>query len=498
VGTTRKPRTLDPADAYELRSLVLIKNLCDRLYSYEPGSTELKPQLATALPKISGDGLTYTIPVRSGVLFHDGTPFNAEAMAFSLNRFMQNKGKPHLLLAERVESIKATNPQELIIKLKKPFAAFSATLAYTGACALSPKAYEIGEKKFAPNTFVGTGPYKLVKDDSDKLELAPFENYWGKKPENKGVVVQIFLNNPANLYNALTTGAIDVAYLSLDADQVRDLQKREKTEPWQTIGFDGISASYMVLNARQKPLDNVLVRQAIAAMVDRNLINDRVLYGQGQPLYSIIPSTFDVSQPVFKGVYGDGNVTKAQELLKQAGYTPENPLRLKIWYSSSSLPLRLAAALLVDYADQKMGGLLKLETDTVEGPTFYANVGKGVYQISLSDWYPDFLDADNYIQPFLSCPKGSVENGCEEGGSQNQGLFYYNDTMNKLISDQAAAKDPLVRNKILADIQGLLVKDVPLIPLWQSRNYVFARKNISGVAIDPLQNLPYETIKRIE
>ena len=66
VGTTEKPRTLDPADAYELGSLSLVFNMSDRLYTYEPGSTEIKPQLATALPKVSADGLTYTIPIRKG------------------------------------------------------------------------------------------------------------------------------------------------------------------------------------------------------------------------------------------------------------------------------------------------------------------------------------------------------------------------------------------------------------------------------------------------
>ncbi|MEY3221861.1 MAG: hypothetical protein RLZZ203_717, partial [Cyanobacteriota bacterium] len=80
IGTTEKPRTLDPADAYELGSLSLVFNMSDRLYTYEPGSTEIKPQLATELPKVSTDGLTYTIPIRKGVVFHDDTPFNAKAM----------------------------------------------------------------------------------------------------------------------------------------------------------------------------------------------------------------------------------------------------------------------------------------------------------------------------------------------------------------------------------------------------------------------------------
>ncbi len=156
IGTTGKPRTLDPADAYELASLGLVFNMSDRLYTYEPGSTEIKPQLATALPKVSQDGLTYTINLRKGVVFHDGTPFNAEAMAFSIKRFIENKGKPSFLLSDTVDSVKATGEYELTIKLKKPFAAFPSLLAFSGVCPVSPKAYELGAGKFKPETFVGT------------------------------------------------------------------------------------------------------------------------------------------------------------------------------------------------------------------------------------------------------------------------------------------------------------------------------------------------------
>lgn len=156
VGTTQKPRTLDPADAYELRSIALIRNLSDRLYTYDPGSTELKPQLATSLPQVSQDGLTYTIPLRQGVLFHDGSTFDAKAMKFSLDRFIQNKGKPAFLLAERVAAITATGTYELTIKLKKPFAAFPAMLAFPGTCAVSPKAYQIGANQFEANTFAAS------------------------------------------------------------------------------------------------------------------------------------------------------------------------------------------------------------------------------------------------------------------------------------------------------------------------------------------------------
>lgn len=101
IGTTATISTLDPGDAYSIFAGNLLYNLGDRLYSYKLGSNDLEPQLATALPSVSADGLTYTIPLRKGVVFHDGTPFDAKAMAFSLNRFIQNAGSPSFLLADR-------------------------------------------------------------------------------------------------------------------------------------------------------------------------------------------------------------------------------------------------------------------------------------------------------------------------------------------------------------------------------------------------------------
>ncbi len=496
VGTTQKPRTLDPADAYELRSIALIRNLSDRLYTYDPGSTELQPQLATALPKLSADGLTYTIPIRQGVLFHDGTPFNAAAMAFSLNRFIQNKGKPSFLLAERVDTVTATSTNELTIKLKKPFAAFPSMLAFPGTCALSPKAYKIKANEFEANIFVGTGPYQLQEYGTDRVKLTAFDRYWGVKPLNRGVNLQIFNNNSANLYNSFRTGAVDVAFQSLEPDQVKVLEEGAKAGNWQSIAIDGSVTSYLILNVLQQPLDNPLVRQALAALVDRPTINERILYGQGKPLYSIVPDTFAVSQPVFKNTYGDGNIPKVKQLLTQAGFSPQHPARIQIWYPSGSTSRRLTAGFLRAYTKKKLGGMLELEPNTIESASFFKYASKNVYPSTLQDWYPDFLDPDNFVQPFLECPKGSITKGCAEGGSQSQGSFYYSDRMNQLIAAQGKESDPTKRKQIYADIQSQLIQDVPLIPLWQTKDFVFAKKGMKGIKIDPLQNLLYSGMKK--
>ena len=495
IGTTQKPRTLDPADAYELASLGLVYNMSDRLYTYEPGSTEIKPQLATALPKVSQDGLTYTIPLRQGVVFHDDTPFNAKAMEFSLQRFIGNGGKPSFLLKDVVDSVKATGEYELTIKLKKQFAAFPSLLAFSGVTPVSPKAYELGTGKFKPNIFVGTGPYKLANFGPDSLRFDVFEKYWGEKPANKGINLQI-LSSSANLFNTFRTNGVDVAYLSLEPDQIRSLEDGAKKGDWQAITAQGSVVSYMVLNRNQKPLDKPEVRQAMAMLVDRPLLNQRVFFGQAEPLYSMVPTTFNVYQSVFKNKYGDGNFDQAKQLLTAAGFSKANPVKLQVWYPSSSPSRALAAQTLKALAEQKMDGTLQLEISPVEAATFFKDITKGLYPVALLDWYPDFLDADNYVQPFLDCKKGSDAKGCEDGGSQNQGSFYYSEAINKLIAQQRQEQNPEVRKKIFADIQSQEATDVPYVPLWQNKDYVFARKGISGVQLDPTQNLIYKTIKK--
>jgi len=486
VGLTDPPRTLDPADGYEVYTSNIITSLGDRLYSYKQGTLELEPQLATALPKISADGLTYTIPLRKGVVFHDGAQFDAKAMEFSLNRFIKNGGKPSTLLSDLVESIKATGDYELTIKIKNQFAPFPSLLAFTGMCAVSPKAYEIGTGKFKPNQFVGTGPYKLVSFSPQKIQMDVFDKYWGKKPANKGLDFQIFTNSSANLYNSFTTGAVDIAYLTLDSSQILNLKSQAAAKNWQVAEETGGSLSYMVLNVKQKPLDKVEVRQAIASLIDRPLLTQRVYRGQAEPAYSLIPTKFDTYKPVFKDTYGDGNVEKAKELLTKAGFSKTKPFELDIYYSSNSAERSQVVATIKEYAAQKLDGMMQIIPKAVETTTLFANVEKGLYPSYLVAWTPDFGDADNYIQPFLSCSKGSAEKGCEQGASQSQGSFYYSEQMNKLIESQRQEKNPEARKKIFAEIQDLIVKDVPMIPLWLKKDYAFSQQSVKDVKLNPV------------
>lgn len=495
LGTTSKIRTLDPADAYEIMSGNLLYNLGDRLYTNRPGSAELEPQLASALPTISEDGLTYTIPLREGVVFHDGTPFNAAAMVFSFQRFMDNQGTPAYLLSNIVEKVEATGDYELTLQLKYPFAAFPSVLAFTGLCAISPTAYGTNPKEFQPSTFVGTGAYQLTEFGADVIRLTPFENYWGTKPANAGLDIQVF-SSSANLFNAVQTGAIDVAYESLDPDQIGSLETQAQQGKLQVVKSSGNGIHYLTVNVLSAPLDQPPVRQALAAAIDRQFLSDRVFQNQVKPLYSLVPSPIVAHSPVFER-YADANaLTRAQDLLKAAGFSTAKPATIDLWYRSNLNSNSLAANTIKAMVDDRMAGLMIINLQGVESATAYDNLDKGAYPVFLLDWTPDFLDADNYLEPFLACEQGSPENGCEAGASQYQGSFYYNDRVQTLISQERQETDSSKRQADLIAIQTIVAEDVPFIPLWENQSFVFAQNSVTGIVLQPTQQINFSTLKK--
>ncbi|MEL7522128.1 MAG: ABC transporter substrate-binding protein, partial [Cyanobacteria bacterium J06553_1] len=192
IGTTLNARTLDPADAYEIFPGILLYNMGDRLYTYAPGTSDLVPQLATDLPTISEDGLTYTIPLRDDVTLHDGTPFDAGVMAFSIQRILENGGRPASLISDKIASAAAAETGELVITLKQPFAAFTSLLTFSGLTPVSPAEYQVEAGSFKPDNFIGSGPYKLGSFSSDVIKLDVNEDYWGEKPTNGGIDIQVF------------------------------------------------------------------------------------------------------------------------------------------------------------------------------------------------------------------------------------------------------------------------------------------------------------------
>ena len=502
LGTTSKIRTLDPADANEFFISNVFYNTLERLYTYKEGSNEIVPQLATDMPKVSDDGLTYTVPVRTGIKFHDRTNFNAYTMKFALERFINSKGAPASILSDVIASISVPNEAELIFQLKQPLQFFPKFLAFTGAAAISPQVYKhikdekTGKLLFLPDKLVGTGPYQVTQFvEGSYLRLDAFPDYWGKKPANRGIDIQFFSSN-SNLLNAFKTGAVDIAFQTLTPTQVKNIEINAKQNGWTIASGQGATILYMVLNTQQAPLNDVRVRQALAAAIDRPLLESRIFFNQRAPLYSLIPSSFAESKPVFEQKYGQVNGKLARQLLQEAGYSDDKPAQITIWYSPKyGGNGDLIASTLRASIQKNVGKILQIKTERVETTVGYAFLDKGVYPAYLLDWVPDILDPDNYIKPFLECEEAEGDR-CKKGSSQFQGSFYNNSTMNELIAQQRKERDVTKRSQILQQIQEILAQDVPFIPLWQNKEYAFAQKDVLGVKIEPNQQLPYWTISK--
>ncbi|NEQ30906.1 MAG: peptide ABC transporter substrate-binding protein, partial [Leptolyngbya sp. SIO4C5] len=235
---------------------------------------------------------------------------------------------------------------------------------------------------------------------------------------------------------------------------------------------------------------------AVAAMIDRELINQRVFQGQAEPLYSLIPTSFDIYEPVFEEAYGDGNFDQARELLTAAGFSESNPFTLELWYPSSSTTRSIVATTLKESIEQGLPGLVNVEINSAESATLWENVEKGVYPTVLANWYPDYYDADTFIQPFMSCGEGSEAELCVKGESQDSGSFYFSDRANTLLSQQRSESDSQARQQIFKELQTLLQEDVPYVPLWQNKDYVFAQANVDGVKIQPTQQFLFWQIDK--
>ena len=205
---------------------------------------KLIPRLASAAPEISENGLTVSIPLRRDVLFHDGSRFDAEAMAFSIRRFL-SIGTLSYVVGDRIAAVEVANTYRLLLKLRRPSTSLVGLLTSVNLTPISPKAYSNHQDRFLHDRFVGTGPYKLTSFSEHQQRLEPFNKYWDTPPSNDGLDL-ITLSNSTALYGALTSGEVDVLLsASIDEDQRHALhemalrgQLHEGRGPAMGIGYD--------------------------------------------------------------------------------------------------------------------------------------------------------------------------------------------------------------------------------------------------------------------
>src|SRR3954454_18681926 len=270
VGTTDPVVSLDPAGAYDLGSQQLIGNMYQNLLAIPAGGNKPEPDAAESCE--FSDPKTYVCKLKPDLKFSSGDPLTSEDVKFSLDRQLKiaDPSGPSSLLGS-LDSVEATDPTTVTMKLKKADATWPFVLTHNVAAIVPSKIYP-ADKKQPDDKAVGSGPYKLVKyTPNQQAVFALNENYNGA---NKGVTPNVlvqYFEQASALKLAIEQGDVDIAYRSLSPTDVEAL-KAESDKGVKVVDGAGTEIRYITFNVTKKPTDNKAVRQAVAQLIDRDAI----------------------------------------------------------------------------------------------------------------------------------------------------------------------------------------------------------------------------------
>jgi len=386
LGTTDKITVLDPAKTYDFYTWEVFHNIGEGLLKYKPGTTELMPGIAKSY-EVSSDRREYTFKLREGLKFTDGAPLDAAAVKWSIDRVMKLDLDPSWLVSAFVERVEVVDTYTVKFILKEPVSFFPALVATTPYIPISPKSFP--EDKVAEPTVGHYGPYKIKKWVRDvELILEANLNYYGNPPKSELFVVK-FYKNAATMRLAVQTGEIDVAWKTLRPIDLIDLKAIGKQK---ILEVPGPYIRYIVIRCNKPPFDDVHLRKAIAAALDRQRICEEAYKGTVKPLYSMVPMGMWSHIDAFK---------LAKKLLTEAGYSKDNPFKFELWYTPTHYGDLEADVAAIIKESLEETGMMEVTLKSAEWATYAAKyIAEGVMPIFLLGWYPDYVDPDDLHKYF--------------------------------------------------------------------------------------------------
>src|SRR5881397_4296217 len=271
VGLVAEPVNLDPAQVTDLNSNRVGRRIVETLVTFPEEITQIVPGLAESW-SVSRDGLKYTFKLRKGVSFHDGTPLNAEAVKFSIERQIIPE-HPFNKLGKypfanyffgNVKAVEAVDPQTVEFVLKEPRASFLAVMTAGAASIVSPTAVRKLGVDY-PLTPVGTGPFKFVAwDRGQRVVLEKNAGYWKHPVKIDRVIYRPIVEGQARL-TELLTGALDLI-VDVPPDFVGQVEQSPKATLLKQVGAH---VWYLGINNQKKPFDDKRVRQALNYAVNK-------------------------------------------------------------------------------------------------------------------------------------------------------------------------------------------------------------------------------------
>jgi peptide/nickel transport system substrate-binding protein len=272
---------------------------------------KLNPRLAESWT-FSSDLTEWTFKLHKGVKFHDGSPFSADDVVFTINRIQADKTTPVRTFIKLVDKVEKVDDYTVRFKLIQPYGIFHRQISYVN---IMSKTYfdKVGDQGYATKP-VGTGPYKFVrwvKDDRMELEANP--DYWRGAPAIKQATFRP-IPSEASRAAALASGEVDLVP-ALAPSSIDQLKSNSDLAVNTAPSFRVI---FVAFNVNKAPLDNPKIREAIDVGIDRWAITDKLLRGLGKPTGVMVPPMNIGYEPSFKPVAYDPQ--KAKKLVTEAGY----------------------------------------------------------------------------------------------------------------------------------------------------------------------------------
>lgn len=332
VATIGEPPTLDPMSSTADLVGIVTQHIFETLYTFDK-SWQLTPLLAESLPEIGDDGKTYTIKLRTGITFHDGTDMTSEDVLASLERWtkLASRGKQ---AAGFITSIEAPDDTTVVIKLKEPYAPLTSLLAFNNSAAIVIPA----EKQAEPMTeFVGTGPYELKERRADQyIQLTRFDGYKSLEGESNGYggarhqyldeIRFVPVPDPNTRVEAAVSGQYDYA----DAIPVESFDKLKASSASQPMLLEPFGYPVFVFNTKEGVAAKLEVRKAITQALN---MEDMLAAAFGSPDFYAIDGAFYPqsyswhTEAGVEGNYNLGDPEGAAEAAEAAGYDG-TPIRI--------------------------------------------------------------------------------------------------------------------------------------------------------------------------
>ena len=440
------------AGSLSMSSSSAMNVICERLFDMDDDGN-LEPVLGlSATP--SEDRRTWTIRLRKGVTFHDGTPFNADAVIHHWKRIFDPESRvSYLRLLRPIRSVDKIDDFTVRFRLKHPWPPITAILSSIGSMAAyipSPKAVEEETQNWAP---VGTGPFIFKEWESgDHFVVERNPNYWQKGKPYLDKIVFRPLPDPHTGFASLKSGQVHVMW----TDRGNLIRKAMKDNSLVTYQSEDAGAMVLLLNCSRPPLDDVRVRRALAHAWKQELFVKMSTKNTIPVVEDPFGNTLKCDDVGYRGY----DINRAKELLAEYG----RPVEVRV--DQTTTPRGREIAEITQQLFKRVGVTVKpVPTDYL---TLRTKIIEKTYQA-----------AGYYMRPGRDL--GPLFFAIFFSGSPVNLSCYKNPEMDRLLLAQRVETDREKRKALLCAIARLLNKDVPLIYLGGRHNYVFARPEVKGI-----------------